>query len=218
MAIPYELTGRRNQKARTREALVRSARELLAAGRTPTVEEAASAAAVSRTTAYRYFPNQAALVVAAHPEIDRTSLLPDDPPADPEERLDLVVEAAVRVVLDWEPQLRASLRLSLEPDTDPTAPVLRRGRAIGWFEDALVPLATSHPDLDRHLLAVAIRAATGIEAFVWLVDVAGLSRQEAAASLRWTARALLRSALRDGGPVPGPGSSTGDQRPARGVT
>jgi hypothetical protein len=106
----------------------------------------------------------------------------------------------------------------LEPDMDPTAPVLRRGRAIGWFEDALAPLATSHPDLDRHLLAVAIRAATGIEAFVWLVDVAGLSRQEAAASLRWTARALLRSALRDGGPGSGPGSSTGDQRPARGVT
>jgi AcrR family transcriptional regulator len=115
MTIPYEQTGRRNQKARTREALVAAARELLGRGVTPTVEEAAAHAAVSRTTAYRYFPNQRALVGAAHPEIDRASLLPDDPPDDPEERLALVVAETTRIVLDWEPQLRAALRLSLEP-------------------------------------------------------------------------------------------------------
>lgn len=199
-AVPYEQTGRRNQKARTRDALVAAARELLGAGVTPTVEEAAAHAAVSRTTAYRYFPNQRALVGAAHPEIDRTSLLPDDPPDDPGERLTLVVAETTRIVLDWEPQLRASLRLSLEPGQEPTGPVLRRGRVIGWLEDALAPLATSHPELDRRRLATAIRAATGIEAFVWLVDVAGLPREDAASTMRWTAHALLRSALVDGGP------------------
>jgi AcrR family transcriptional regulator len=199
-AVPYEQTGRRNQKARTRDALVAATRELLGAGLTPTVEEAAAHAAVSRTTAYRYFPNQRALVSAAHPEIDRTSLLPENPPEDPEERLALVVVETTRIVLDWEPQLRASLRLSLEPGQDPTGPVLRRGRVIGWLEDALAPLATSHPELDRRRLATAIRAATGIEAFVWMVDVAGLAREDAASTMRWTARALLRSALADGGP------------------
>jgi AcrR family transcriptional regulator len=199
-ALPYEQTGRRNQKARTREALVAAARELLATGINPTVEEAAASAAVSRTTAYRYFPNQRALVAAAHPEIDRASLLPDDPPDGPEERLALVVAETTRIVLDWEAQLRASLRLSLEPGEEPTGPVLRRGRVIGWLEDALAPLATTHPQLDRRGLAVAIRAATGIEAFVWMVDVAGLPREKAASTMQWTARALLRSALRDGGP------------------
>jgi AcrR family transcriptional regulator len=189
--------------ARTREALVAAARELLATGVTPTVEEAAAAAAVSRTTAYRYFANQRALVVAAHPEIDRTSLLPDDPPEDPEERLALVVAETTRIVLDWEAQLRASLRLSLEPGQEPTGPVLRRGRVIGWLEDALAPLATTHPQVDRRALAVAIRAATGIEAFVWMVDVAHLPREKAASTMEWTARALLRSALRDGGPEAG---------------
>ncbi len=53
MATSYELSGRRHQKARTRDALVAAARALLAQGTTPTVEEAAAAAAVSRTTAYR---------------------------------------------------------------------------------------------------------------------------------------------------------------------
>ncbi len=199
MAMPYELSGRRNQKARTRDALVTAARALLAEGTTPTVEEAAAAAAVSRTTAYRYFPNQRALVGAAHPQIDRASLLPDDPPADPARRLDLVLEETGRILLEWEPQLRASLRLSLEPGADPTGPVLRRGRVIGWVSDALAPLAASHPGIDVRRLAVAIRAATGIEAFVWLVDVARVPRDEAVALLRWTGTALLRAAL-DGDP------------------
>ncbi len=199
-ALPYELTGRRNQKARTRSALVAAARELLSHGTTPTVEEAAEAAAVSRTTAYRYFPNQRALVAAAYPEVDQDSLLPDDPPDDPVQRLDLLLAATNRIVRDWEMQLRAALRLSLEPGAEPTGPVLRRGRVINWLADALEPLAATHPDVDRDRLAVAIRAATGIEAFVWLVDVARYPREEALELMRWNGRAILRAALDDGGP------------------
>jgi AcrR family transcriptional regulator len=192
MPVPYESTGRRDQKARTREALVAATRRLLADGLSPTVEQAAEAARISRTTAYRYFPNQRALLLAAHPEIERSSLLPDDPPADVADRLDQVMRAFARVTLDWEPQLRTSLRLSLEPGAE--QPVLRQGRAIGWIEDALAPLRTTHPEVDVHRLAVAIRAATGIEALVWLTDIAGLSRAEAVELMRWSARALLDAA------------------------
>ena len=45
MSIPYELTGRRAHKARTRGALVEATRHLVAKGLTPSVEEAAAAAA-----------------------------------------------------------------------------------------------------------------------------------------------------------------------------
>ena len=65
MSIPYEALGRTRQKERTRGALIAAARELVAQGTTPTVEEAAAAASISRTTAYRYFPNQRALLAAA---------------------------------------------------------------------------------------------------------------------------------------------------------
>jgi hypothetical protein len=44
-------------------------------------------------------------------------------------------------------------------------------------------------------LVLAIRAACGIEALVWMTDVAGLSRQEASELMRWSAPALLRTAL-----------------------
>ncbi len=45
---------------------------------------------------------------------------------------------------------------------------------------------------------LAIRSACGIEPLVWLTDVAGLSRQEAAEQMRWTALAILRAAVADG--------------------
>jgi hypothetical protein len=51
-------------------------------------------------------------------------------------------------------------------------------------------------------LVRAIRAAVGIEALVWLCDVAGLSREEAQELMRWSARALLRATLAEAGLPP----------------
>lgn len=41
----------------------------------------------------------------------------------------------------------------------------------------------------------AIRASTGIEAFVWLRDVAGLSPKNALEVMQWSAMALLERVL-----------------------
>jgi AcrR family transcriptional regulator len=194
MAIPYEATGRTRQKQRTRDALLEAARALLAAGETPTVEQAADAAGISRTTAYRYFASQRSLLLAAIPVIDRDTLLGPDAPADVAARLDLVIAAQTEILRDWEPQLRAALRLSLDA-VPPAGSPLRAGRAIGWIADALGPLAQSHPHVDRRRLAIAIRATCGIESLVWLTDVAGLSRDDAAALMRSSAQALLAAAL-----------------------
>ena len=190
------MTGRTNQKSRTREALVSAAREQLTRGVNPTVEDAARAAAVSRTTAYRYFPNQQALLVATYPEIESGSLLPENPPASVEARLDVVTARIAQQLLDHEHELRAMLRVSLEGAGDVADLPLRRGRAIGWIEDALEPLLESLPRREVHDLAVSIRAVIGIEPLVWLTDVAGLSRAAAAARMRSSAGALLRDALR----------------------
>ncbi|HVK24046.1 MAG TPA: TetR family transcriptional regulator [Actinokineospora sp.] len=199
MSTPYELVGRSRQKLRTRNELIAAARELIArGGAAPTVEEAAAAAAISRTTAYRYFPNQKALLVAAHPETDTTSLLPPDAGDDVEERLRSVVTAFVTLVTESEPQQRTMLRLSLESDTTANELPLRKGRAIGWIEDALAPLLPRLTDEGVHRLAVAIRATIGIESLVWLTDVAGLPREQAAQLMQWSAEGLLRHAIADG--------------------
>ena len=194
MSISYERTGRITQKARTRATLIDAAQRLLADGRTPTVEDAAEAAAVSRATAYRYFPNRRALLVAAHPEVEATDLLGEDAPEDARERLDRTIAELIGLTLDTEPELRTMLRLSLEPGP-PHEQLLRQGRAIGWIEKALAPLQARLDPPELRRLVLAIRATCGIEALVWLTDVARLSRQEASELMHWSALALLRTAL-----------------------
>jgi len=199
MSTEYEEFGRTRQKARTRSQLIAATRALIAAGTaSPTVEQAAEEASVSRTTAYRYFPSQKALLIAAHPEIQTSSLLPEEPGDDPVTRLALAIDKFVDLVLESEGQQRTMLRLSLESDA--TDLPLRQGRAIGWFVDALAPLEPRLGKADIHRLAVAIRSAVGIESLVWLTDIAGLSREEAARQLRWTAQAVLAHALAEGLP------------------
>jgi AcrR family transcriptional regulator len=190
-------------RRRTHAALVAAARELVTEGRTPTVEEAAARADVSRTTAYRYFANQAELLVAAHPEVATTSLLDEDAPDDPVVRLELVLDRYLEGLFGSEDQQRTMLRLSLDPtisDERRAALPLRQGRVIGWVEQALEPLGDTWSAAERRRLAIAIRAAGGIESLVWLVDVAGYSRDEARAQMRWSAMALLAEALRSGPP------------------
>ena len=201
---PYELGGRADQKRRTRAALVSAARELVARGITPTVADAADAASISRAAAYRYFPNQALLLVAAHPETAARSLLGEAPPQDPAERLDAVVTAFTTLIVETETAQRTMLRLSLDDDPGVRAALpLRQGRAIGWIAEAFEPVRDQLTDAGVHALALAVRSAIGIEALVWLTDIAGLTRAEAVESMRWSAQALLRTALASGAPGPG---------------
>jgi len=180
---------------------VDTARQLVAEGVTPTVEGAAARAGISRTTAYRYYPNQRSLLVAAHPETGAVSLLPADAPTEPVARLAAVIEKFTQLISDTEQQQRTMLRLSLEPpDTERAGLPLRQGRAIDWIGEALEPLRGQFAAEEVHRLSLAVRSATGIEALVWLTDVAGLPREDAVALMRWSAQAMLRSALSDSPP------------------
>lgn len=187
--------GRVQQKARTRDALVQAAKRLLSEGGTPTVEEVAAAAAISRATAYRYFPNQTALLVATYPEIAEPSLLGEDPPAEPMARLDIVAAALAHTAIEHEAELRAMLRMSLEAGTAKADLPFRVGRRIVWVADALSPLRGRLPEADLDRLILAIACAVGIDSLVWLTDIAGLTRPQAAELMCWSARALLQAAL-----------------------
>jgi len=197
MSISYEQTGRTRQKSRTRASLIEAARQLLAQGRTPTVEQVAAAASISRATAYRYFANQRALLVAAHPEVEAPSLLGPEPPTDPQARLDLVVTGLADIFIGAEETYRTMLRLSLESGNRGEL-ALREGRRLLWIDDAIVPLRDRLPADTYQRLANALAAAVGIEALVALTDLARLSHQEAVTVMRWSARALLQAAVAEG--------------------
>jgi AcrR family transcriptional regulator len=196
VSTAYEQTGRTGQKARTRRALVEAARSLIAAGEpAPTVEQTAEEAGISRTTAYRYFGSQHALLLAAHPEIEQTSWLTDGMPDEPEDRFLAVVDAFIAMTVQSAPQLRTTLRLALTDE--PALPLtLRQGRAIGWFDDALDGLDPGLTAAERRRLVLSVRSAVGIESLVWLTEVAALTTDEAAEVMRWSARSLLAAAVR----------------------
>jgi hypothetical protein len=100
------------------------------------------------------------------------------------------------MTFETEPALRAMLRLSLDPASGEGHELpFRKGRRIAWVEDALEPLRGRLAEHDFRRLVIAIAAAVGIDALVWLRDVAGLSSEEAADTMRWSARALLQAAL-----------------------
>ena len=107
-----------------------------------------------------------------------------------------MAESLTRRIIEHEPEYRAQLRLALEgePAGSESLP-LRRGRRIAWVEDALSPLRGRMPQPELRRLIYGIGATLGIEAFVWLTDMGGLSREEAAEVMRSNARTLLRSAL-----------------------
>jgi AcrR family transcriptional regulator len=193
MSTDYLESGRSRQKQRTRDHLIAAARELITAGDTPSVEEVAAAAGISRPTAYRYFASQAELLAAAYPETGAMSVLPDPPPAAVDERVAAVAGFVIDRVQESEPQQRAMLRLSL--GEVPHELPLRQGRVIPWFVEALEPMVESIGGESVHRLALALRAACGIETRVWLSDVAGLAPAEVSALQHWMVDALVKRAL-----------------------
>jgi AcrR family transcriptional regulator len=195
MSTGYTASGRTRQKERTRDQLLEAARRLIERGDTPRVEEAAEAAGISRTTAYRYFASQAQLLAAAFPTSVVRSMLPEPAPEDVRERVREVAASVVELVEETERQQRAMLRLSLgeEPHELP----LRQGRAIEWFTEALEPLRSTLGEEGVRRLAVAVRSVCGIETRVWLHDVAGLDSAAVRELQLWMVDALLDRAERD---------------------
>jgi AcrR family transcriptional regulator len=197
--MDYLQSGRVRQKERTRELLLAAARRLIEDGDTPRVDDVAETSGISRTTAYRYFANQAELLAAAFPETAATSLLPSPPPSEVTDRVTAVVGTLIDTIERTERQQRAMLRLSLGAESHELP--LRQGRAIPWLREALDPLGDSLDEQVLQRLAIAIRSVCGIESRVWLSDVAGLGSDEIRDLQLWAARALLARAAEEPPPT-----------------
>lgn len=201
-------TGRVNQKRRTRAAIVNAALELVRQGATPTVAQAAEAALVSRTTAYRYFPTQESLLleVAVHTDVDEIEELIARPPedGDPVDRLLQVIRDLNRHVLADEVRYRMAARLYIDMWLSAVAegeeaPVVREGRRIRWFTDVLAPLRDELSEEGFARLIAALSLVAGAESMIVLRDVAHLDEESAVEVAEWAAKALISAALAEEG-------------------
>lgn len=189
-------------RERTMRLLREASRELLRTGGPLTVPAAAELAGVSRATAYRYFPNNDAVVLHA------TMLLAEDPLNDTDRDRseaaspgELAVRAAdlVRTTAAWafdhEIELRTMLRLSLTPEREGVKP--RRGLTNrgGWISALLKDLPSGVPPAARDRLATALIPLFGADAVVWTTDIADLPRDEAIELLVWMATVLIAATL-----------------------
>jgi AcrR family transcriptional regulator len=185
---------RDRQTRRTKRALVAAADELFAEGRVPTVADVAERADVGRATAYRYFPTQEALLLETTFLGDSSALraLPElvEDISDPAERLAEAVRRGAVWTLGREAQLRAILRMSLEPGNT-TRPARRRHYIGELLSDVKVRL----PAEDYARLAGAITLLFGIDPIVSLRDNGDLSPEQIPEVLAWVARAVVQAAL-----------------------
>ncbi|MCC6712994.1 MAG: TetR/AcrR family transcriptional regulator [Candidatus Dadabacteria bacterium] len=195
-----ESKGRVNQRARTRNDILLAAARLLGEGRSPTMEDVAAEAMVSRATAYRYFPSMEALLVEApiHGKVpDPGEIFAGGQPEGPEDRADAAEAALHDMVYANELQLRAlmlnSLKLSLA-DGAGGVPV-RQSRRMGFIEAALEPARAKLGKRGYKRLSAALCLFFGPEAMVVFKDVLPLGKEEARKVKSWGVRALVRAAL-----------------------
>jgi AcrR family transcriptional regulator len=206
MTEAWQQEGRINQKRRTRAAILAAAVELLEQRQRPTVAEVADAALVSRATAYRYFPTQEYLLFEAALESTRSDidreLEENTLPENPEARLEMLIDALQKRIIDKEPAFRTMLRLSLEQapqeeqnGVESTPSRLRGGGRVRWIEKALASVEGRLEVRSYKRLVAALSLCMGIEALVVLRDICALEAQEAEEVSRWAAQALLKAAL-----------------------
>jgi AcrR family transcriptional regulator len=189
--------GRVNQRNRTRKDLLEAALRVSADGRTPTLDEIAEEASVSRATAYRYFPNVEDLLAEAslHVAFPDPNCL-SDRSADPIDRLMLIDEAVERMIASNETALRMMIASASKLPIQANDVPARQNRRVPLIEAALAPAkAEFAPDAYRRLTH-ALSLVIGTEAMLVLKDVLHLSPKQARDVRRWTIRALVESARR----------------------
>lgn len=176
---------------------------LMQAGLIPSVSDVAEAAQVSRATAYRYFPTQAALIQAAVDEALGPILAWQSDSADAEERVRELVTFAYPRMENYEATLKAALRLALEQWARRNAGLLGdeapmvRGHRIALLNSAVAPLKGRLPREGFEKLTQAMSLIFGTEAFVVLKDIWGLDRERAQRVALWTCHALINAALQE---------------------
>ena len=190
---------RANQRLRTRKDLLEAAARLMQEGRTPSFDDIAEAALVSRATAYRYFPGLDALLLEAalHMAVPSPEgLFAGDASTDPVARVEKVDAALERMMAANEAGLRVMLAQSAQRPADPDAPA-RQNRRGPLVAAALAPVADGFSPGDLDMLQKALTVVLGIEAVVVFKDVLRVSDDEARRIRRWMIRALVEAARKD---------------------
>jgi AcrR family transcriptional regulator len=193
--------GRFRQRRRTRAAIVAAAADLLRAGGTPSVNDVAEAADVSRRTVYLHFPTMEQLLLDAtlgllsQASVDE-AIDAADTGGDPGERVAAMIRALSDMATETLPLGRSLIKLTVDAARDPEQTGPRRGyRRVEWIERALEPLRDELDPAEFERLVSALAMVVGWEALIVLQDLRGLEPAEQVGVSVWAAKTLIEAAL-----------------------
>ncbi|MFE3598380.1 TetR/AcrR family transcriptional regulator [Streptomyces sp. NPDC059142] len=188
--------GLSNTMERTRSAIIAAARDLADTGAEITMPAVAAHARVSEATAYRYFPDLLTLLRAAVMTEDLVAVLRSATHGDdPVERIGQAAEILGRAVLRRQGAVRAVVASTIaKPSTAKDRPT----RRFGLIEHALAPWAdrcgsTQRADVDQLVRGLAL--VISAESLFALIDLCGLTPDEAIADLVTTARQMTAAGV-----------------------
>ena len=191
----------RGARARTMNLMLETACRLMQEGETPSVSEVAEAAGVSRATAYRYFPSQAALVQAVVDEALGPILEWKSVSTDADARVTDLLSSSMPRILEYEATFKAALKLSLDQWAQRQAgtlgaePPFKRGHRVDLLQSAIAPLRKTLPRKAFARLAKALSLTYGLEVLIILKDLWGLEADEMQEVAVWAGRALVKTAI-----------------------
>jgi len=196
----------RGPRARMKRHMLATAIRLMQDGFIPSVSDVAEAAEVSRATAYRYFPSQAAMVQAVVDEALGPILAWRSGEQVAERRVSELLGFAFPRMLQYEATHRAALSQALDQwarrqaGTLGEEPRIVRGKRKALLRDALSPLRRELDTQAFDKLTQSLSLIFGIEAIIVLKDIWGIDDAGVRDVALWAAGALVSAAVAEASP------------------
>lgn len=171
--------------------------QLLRDGQTPTLDEIAAEAEVSRRTIYTHFPTLDQLILDASMGAlaGRAVEAEFEPDTAAAERVATIVDTLYNHAEEWLPLGRRMVALT---STSPPAGGPKRGqRRVDWIERAVEPLRERLTDEQHDRLVSSLSIVLGWEAMIVLQDIRGHAPDREREVAAWTAQSLVRAILEE---------------------
>ena len=196
MSKQYIQKGRKTQKLKTRDKILRSTQKLLEKNKDISLEDVATEADISRATIYRYYSSIDVLAAEAVLDLNTKSsedLYDEVEGKDLEEAILSMQDYYNQLTIDNESGFRKYMSVVLNNDHSDKMRGARRKKSLMMLLDS----KAQHMNADeKENLANIATVLMGVEAFVVTKDVCGLNNEESKKLLNWGMERLLKSILK----------------------
>ena len=195
MSKKYINSGRKNQKLKTRDQILKSTQDLMDSGDDFSLEDVAKKADISRATIYRYYSNVDILAAEAILDLNTKSS---------EELVESVQDKDIRtaimdiqdyyndLTIDFEAGFRKYMSVILNGPASKSMRGARRKKTLLMIMEQKSPNLSAE---EREKLANLATVLMGVEAFVVTKDVCGLDNKQSKELLNWGLNLILEKTL-----------------------